>query len=105
MKIAAAALVACAGAAFADFQSVETINYAGTYSMAQGQLNGTAFFGPDVAYDNTTTSGFFSGRAANSEFIDWGNMAAGTVVNGFQIGYATDAPVVDLAITFYEPGN
>ncbi|MEM7314523.1 MAG: PEP-CTERM sorting domain-containing protein [Planctomycetota bacterium] len=66
--------------------------------------------GPGVAWDATMFVGSFWNGGANTgiggEDVDWGDVAPGTVVNGFDIGIASDSTDdIDLTINFYEPGD
>lgn len=78
-----------------------------SYDFATGTVtSGAREFGPDIAWDATDAVGSFRNTDIGTETVDWGDVAIGTVVNGFQIGYATDSTSpVDLTIRFYEPGN
>jgi hypothetical protein len=74
----------------------------GTYDMATGQWNGGRF-GPTVAWDCTVGTGYFyNSMTAPSVEQDWGDLTAATTVNGFNVGFATNATALDLCVWFYE---
>ncbi len=110
VALAVLATLFLVASAQADF-----IEYSGkirrfTYHYATGTItettNNAQSFGPDVAWDSTAFTGSFYGSdlatAPPEEVVDWGDVEDGTVVNGFQIGYAADAPdPVDYQVNFY----
>lgn len=83
------------------------VTFGGVYHVTSGVYStGGPEFGPAIAWDATDFVPSFFGNAIADEEVDWGDVTPGTVVNGFQIGYATDsATPVDLDVTFYAPGN
>ncbi len=98
------------GAALADEYPLVVDSYqAAHYSMATGEVTidgGDTRFGPATAWDSTTYTGFYSNRIATQWVVDWGDVANNTLVNGFQIGYATNSNVsVGIAVNFYAPGD
>ncbi len=107
-------LVAAATAALAfpalaeDLTPVESVQY-GKYSMATGEYSldgGVQRFGPATAWDSTLFTGSFSNRISTQWVVDWGDVANGTFVNGFQMGYATNSTLpVNITVNFYDNGN
>jgi len=90
-----------------------------TYEMASGTLRPekgpSAFFGPDVVYNNTCIQGtlFFAGMSAGDAFLDNGEVPASDngqlngcddnlLMNGFTFGYCSDQATVDMVVGFYE---
>lgn len=91
-----------------EITSVGSVKYMGELNLASGTWSDhrPTSFGPDVAWDNGLfDTGFFSG-ATDRERLDWGDVATGTVVNGFQLAYATDSTVpIDIIVAFYDSEN
>lgn len=102
-----AAVAALAVPALAEqFLSAGTVRY-GTYDLASGTVteNPAARFGPAIAWDCTTQQGFYA-ASTDRERLDWGDTASGLVVNGFQIGYATNSTTpVSAYVAFYSGIN
>lgn len=90
-----------------------------TYEMASGTLRPqkgpSAFFGPEIVYNNNCIQGtlFFAGMSAGDAFLDNGEVPSSSngelagcddmlVMNGFTFGYCADQPTVDAMICFYE---
>jgi hypothetical protein len=90
-----------------------------TYEMATGTLRPekgpSAFFGPDVLYNNNCilTTLFFAGMSPTDVFLDNGQVPSSgngelpgcndsLLMNGFVFGYCTDLPTIDAMICFYE---
>ncbi len=79
------------------------------YSASTGEVTtdgATQRYGPATAWDSTTSTGFFSNRISSQWVVDWGDVANNTLVNGFQLGYATNSNVpVNITVSFYAPGD
>jgi hypothetical protein len=90
-----------------------------TYEMASGTLRPekgpSAFFGPDVVYNNSCilTTLFFAGMSPTDVFLDNGQVPSSgntelpgcddaLVMNGFTFGYCADQATVDIRVCFYE---
>jgi hypothetical protein len=82
--------------------AVEGVIHLGTLDLATGQITADKAAG-DIIWDATVPTGFFRGSASTTEeVIDEGDLPAGTVVQSFQIGFATDAVgTVGLQYAFY----
>ena len=89
--------------------------YLGTYRMASGELLPAAAGtrrGPEVLFNNTTPTNYYSVPGALQEWIDEGglrdrNACRTDQINGFQIGYCSTEPDPTqrsgtIAITFYD---
>ena len=77
-----------------QFTAVEGVIHLGTLDLETGQISaGKADKAAgDILWDATTPSGFFRGNSSTTEeVIDEGDLPAGSVVESFQIGFATDA--------------
>lgn len=106
--VAAATAVLAFPALAQELTPVGSVQH-GKYSMATGEYSlegGVQRFGPATAWDSTLFTGFFSNRISSQWVVDWGDVANGTFVNGFQMAYATNSTVpVDITVNFYDNGN
>ena len=92
-----------------------------TYEMATGNLRSSkgpsAFFGPEIIYNNTCHTGFYAGFSPGDAFLDNGQLpgsgnleapgilvgcADSLIINGFYFAYCTSLPSTDLRVGFYE---
>lgn len=62
--------------------------------------------GPEVVWDNTTFAGQFT-DSGSLQFVDWGDIGSGHIINGFSFGYFTRSTIdaISVELTFYGTEN
>lgn len=87
-----------------NVRAYDGIIHLGTFDPATGQLDSSTASvkaAGDIIWDNTTASGSFGQFVANEELLDEGDLPDGTLIQSFQVGFATDATAADFIYTFY----
>lgn len=123
---AAGALLLATGASAqtdgsATIHAATTAKNAGTYHVATGTWTRSkspiAQIGTDVLYDNTCVSGSYIGLSTGESVVDSGRLPSTTSpssaqsltgtadsynINGFNMGYCTGEPTIDVLVNFYQ---
>ncbi len=104
------AVAGIAGGASADgFPMGGPLQHA-TIMAATGEVivhgEGAPRSGPEVVWDNTTWGGQFV-DSDTRQFVDWGDIGSGHLINGFTFGYFTTSTTdsIEIEISFYGTEN